>query len=345
MNAEVRNQLAREVLSATLSSSSSGEKASESSIEGGGDVFAANAIVASIKSGEYSRALKDVLYFAIQPLSSNDDDDNRGEGVLEEKEFALFLAGVCGLCLHQRANACGPPLHLEEEEEEEEGFANAILQAFRDDTFRDGGNGGFALNDAQNADGLLHGDVDGVFGSSRASIGEMDEEEKDRRRAKRRKRRAFEKVLSRDGEDASGRIEHPECLALAVECLVNSKQMMKRLEYVERDETLDVSARPSPMGRCRRAAAEALDGEETTNSNEEFHVVRDWFAARCALAHQRVLFGRTVTLRKRCLGFFARALEGLSRASSLVGDDEKKKIEDAHYLYGTCLVEASLMEH
>jgi tetratricopeptide (TPR) repeat protein len=38
-------------------------------------------------------------------------------------------------------------------------------------------------------------------------------------------------------------------------------------------------------------------------------------------------------------------LEGLSRASSLVGDDEKKKIEDAHYLYGTCLVEASLMEH
>ena len=221
-----------------------------------------------------------------------------------------------------------------------------ISQAFfRDDTFRDGGNGGFALNDAQNADGLLHGDVDGVFGSSRASIGEMDEEEKDRRRAKRRKRRAFEKVLSRDGEDASGRIEHPECLALAVECLVNSKQMMKRLEFVERDETLDVSARPSPMGRCRRAAAEALDGEETTNSNDEFHVVRDWFAARCALAHQRVLFGRTVTLRKQCLGFFARALEGLSRASSLVGDDEKKNIEDAHYLYGTCLVEASLMEH
>ena len=68
MNAEVRNQLAREVLSATLSSSSSGEKASESSIKGGGDVFAANAIVASIKSGEYSRALKDVLYFAIQPI-------------------------------------------------------------------------------------------------------------------------------------------------------------------------------------------------------------------------------------------------------------------------------------
>ncbi|CAL6283378.1 predicted protein [Bathycoccus prasinos] len=348
MNAEVRNQLAREVLRATLSSSSLGEKASESSIKGGGDdVFAASAmIVASIKSGEYSRALKSVLCFAFQPLSLN--NNNRGEEVLEEKEFALFLAGVCGLCLHQRANACGPPLHLEEEEEEEEeeeGFANAILQAFRDGTFRDGGNGGFALNDAQNADGLLHGDVDGVFGSSRASIGEMDEEEKDRRRAKRRKRRAFEKVLSRDGEDASGRIEHPECLALAVECLVNSKQMMKRLEFVERDETLDVSARPSPMGRCRRAAAEALDGEETTNSNEEFHVVRDWFAARCALAHQRVLFGRTVTLRKQCLGFFARALEGLSRASSLVGDNEKKKIEDAHYLYGTCLIEASLMEH
>ena len=37
---------------------------------------------------------------------------------MEDKEFALFLAGVCGLCLHQRANACGPPLHLEEDEEE-----------------------------------------------------------------------------------------------------------------------------------------------------------------------------------------------------------------------------------
>jgi len=206
MKAEVRNQLAREVLSATLSSSSLGEKASTSSIKGGGDVFAANAIVALIKSGEYSRALKDVLCFAIQPLSPN--NDNRGDEVLEDKEFALFLAGVCGLCLHQRANACGPPLHLEEDEE---GFANMISQAFfRDNAFRDCGGGGFALNDAQNDDGL-HGDVDGVFGSSRTSIGE-DEEKKDRRRSKRRKRRAFEKLLSRDGEDASGRIEHPECL-------------------------------------------------------------------------------------------------------------------------------------
>ena len=64
-----------------------------------------------------------------------------------------------------------------------------------------------------------------------------------------------------------------------------------------------------------------------------------------------------MTLRKLCLGFFARALEGLSRASpSLadVGDDEdndvsgsntKNKIEDVHYLYGACLIEASLMEH
>ena len=108
------------MLSATLSSSSLGEKASESSIKGGGDdVFAASAmIVASIKSGEYSRALKSVLCFATQPLSLN--NNNRGEEVLEDEEFALFLAGVCGLCLHQRANACGPPLHLEEEEEEEE---------------------------------------------------------------------------------------------------------------------------------------------------------------------------------------------------------------------------------
>lgn len=348
MKADVRNQLARDVLLATLSSSSTsfplGEEASTSSIKGGGDVFAANAIVALIKSGEYSRALKDVLCFAIQPSSPNNNNGGGGEEEVLEKEFAVFLAGVCGLCLHQRANACGPPLHLEEEEE---GFANMISRAFRDDTFRDGSGGGFALNDAQNDDdGLLNGD-DGVFGSSRTSIGE-DEEEKDRRRSKRRRRRVFEKLLSRDGEDASGRIEHPECLALAVECLVNSKQMMKRLEYVERDETLDVSARPSPMGRCRRAAAEALDGEETMNINEEFHVVRDWFAARCALAHQRVLFGRTVTLRKQCLGFFARALEGLSRDDDegrVQGDSTKKKIEDAHYLYGTCLIEASLMEH
>lgn len=348
MKADVRNQLARDVLLATLSSSSTsfplGEEASTSSIKGGGDVFAANAIVASIKSGEYSRALKDVLCFAIQPSSPNNNNGGGGGEEVLEKEFAVFLAGVCGLCLHQRANACGPPLHLEEEEE---GFANMISRAFRDDTFRDGSGGGFALNDAQNDDdGLLNGD-DGVFGSSRTSIGE-DEEEKDRRRSKRRRRRVFEKLLSRDGEDASGRIEHPECLALAVECLVNSKQMMKRLEYVERDETLDVSARPSPMGRCRRAAAEALDGEETMNINEEFHVVRDWFAARCALAHQRVLFGRTVTLRKQCLGFFARALEGLSRDDDegrVQGDSTKKKIEDAHYLYGTCLIEASLMEH
>lgn len=348
MKADVRNQLARDVLLATLSSSSKsfplGEEASTSSIKGGGDVFAANAIVALIKSGEYSRALKDVLCFAIQPSSPNNNNGGGGGEEVLEKEFAVFLAGVCGLCLHQRANACGPPLHLEEEEE---GFANMISRAFRDDTFRDGSGGGFALNDAQNDDdGLLNGD-DGVFGSSRTSIGE-DEEEKDRRRSKRRRRRVFEKLLSRDGEDASGRIEHPECLALAVECLVNSKQMMKRLEYVERDETLDVSARPSPMGRCRRAAAEALDGEETMNINEEFHVVRDWFAARCALAHQRVLFGRTVTLRKQCLGFFARALEGLSRDDDegrVQGDSTKKKIEDAHYLYGTCLIEASLMEH
>jgi hypothetical protein len=95
MNAEVRNQLAREVLLATLSSSSLGEKASESSIKGGGDdVFAASAmIVASIKSGEYSRALKSVLCFAFQPISLN--NNNRGEEVLEDKEFALFLAGVC----------------------------------------------------------------------------------------------------------------------------------------------------------------------------------------------------------------------------------------------------------
>lgn len=348
MKADVRNQLARDVLLATLSSSSKsvplGEEASTSSIKGGGDFFAANAIVALIKSGEYSRALKDVLCFAIQPSSPNNNNGGGGGEEVLEKEFAVFLAGVCGLCLHQRANACGPPLHLEEEEE---GFANMISRAFRDDTFRDGSGGGFALNDAQNDDdGLLNGD-DGVFGSSRTSIGE-DEEEKDRRRSKRRRRRVFEKLLSRDGEDASGRIEHPECLALAVECLVNSKQMMKRLEYVERDETLDVSARPSPMGRCRRAAAEALDGEETMNINEEFHVVRDWFAARCALAHQRVLFGRTVTLRKQCLGFFARALEGLSRDDDegrVQGDSTKKKIEDAHYLYGTCLIEASLMEH
>ena len=348
MKADVRNQLARDVLLATLSSSSKsfplGEEASTSSIKGGGDVFAANAIVALIKSGEYSRALKDVLCFAIQPSSPNNNNGGGGGEEVLEKEFAVFLAGVCGLCLHQRANACGPPLHLEEDEE---GFANMISRAFRDDTFRDGSGGGFALNDAQNDDdGLLNGD-DGVFGSSRTSIGE-DEEEKDRRRSKRRRRRVFEKLLSRDGEDASGRIEHPECLALAVECLVNSKQMMKRLEYVERDETLDVSARPSPMGRCRRAAAEALDGEETMNINEEFHVVRDWFAARCALAHQRVLFGRTVTLRKQCLGFFARALEGLSRDDDegrVQGDSTKKKIEDAHYLYGTCLIEASLMEH
>ena len=349
MKADVRNQLARDVLLATLSSSSKsfplGEEASTSSIKGGGDVFAANAIVALIKSGEYSRALKDVLCFAIQPSSPNNNNGGGGGEEVLEKEFAVFLAGVCGLCLHQRANACGPPLHLEEEEE---GFANMISRAFRDDTFRDGSGGGFALNDAQNDDdGLLNGDDGGVFGSSRTSIGE-DEEEKDRRRSKRRRRRVFEKLLSRDGEDASGRIEHPECLALAVECLVNSKQMMKRLEYVERDETLDVSARPSPMGRCRRAAAEALDGEETMNINEEFHVVRDWFAARCALAHQRVLFGRTVTLRKQCLGFFARALEGLSRDDDegrVQGDSTKKKIEDAHYLYGTCLIEASLMEH
>ena len=85
MNAEVRNQLAREVLFATLSSSTSlGEKASESSIKGGGDdVFAASAmIVASIKSGEYSRALKDVLCFAFQPLSPN--NNNKGEEVLED---------------------------------------------------------------------------------------------------------------------------------------------------------------------------------------------------------------------------------------------------------------------
>ena len=349
MNADVRNQLARDVLLATLSSSSKsvplGEEASTSSIKGGGDFFAANAIVALIKSGEYSRALKDVLCFAIQPSSPNNNNGGGGGEEVFEKEFAVFLAGVCGLCLHQRANACGPPLHLEEEEE---GFANMISRAFRDDTFRDGSGGGFALNDAQNDDdGLLNGDDGGVFGSSRTSIGE-DEEEKDRRRSKRRRRRVFEKLLSRDGEDASGRIEHPECLALAVECLVNSKQMMKRLEYVERDETLDVSARPSPMGRCRRAAAEALDGEETMNINEEFHVVRDWFAARCALAHQRVLFGRTVTLRKQCLGFFARALEGLSRDDDegrVQGDSTKKKIEDPHYLYGTCLIEASLMEH
>ena len=34
---------------------------------------------------------------------------------------------------------------------------------------------------------------------------------------------------------------------------------------MERDETLGVSARPSPMGRCRRAAAEALDGKRETN--------------------------------------------------------------------------------
>ena len=64
-----------------------------------------------------------------------------------------------------------------------------------------------------------------------------------------------------------------------------------------------------------------------------------------------------MTLRKLCLGF-ARALEGLSRASpSLadVGDDEnddvsgsnntKNKIEDLHWPYGACLIEASLMEH
>ena len=36
----------------------------------------------------------------------------------------------------------------------------------------------------------------------------------------------------------------------------------------------------------------------------------------------------------------------VTRASLLVGDDENESnIEDAHYLYGTCLVEASLMEH
>ena len=107
----------------------------------------------------------------------------------------------------------------------------------------------------------------------------------------------FETALSRDGEDASGRIEHPEYLAMAVECLINTEPMMKRVEYMEKDETLDVSARPSPIGRCRRIAKEALDAEEETGRNEErranndeFYVVRDWFAARCAVAHQRVLF-------------------------------------------------------
>ena len=58
----------------------------------------------------------------------------------------------------------------------------------------------------------------------------------------------FETALSLDGEDASGRIEHPEYLAMAVECLINTEPMMKRVEYMEKDETLDVSARPSPIG-------------------------------------------------------------------------------------------------
>ena len=328
-----RNQLAREVLYCTLSKATAAENdAREEEEKIPSSAFCAEA-VALMKRGRYSAALAEAdVCFAVLGY---DYECYRGNGAVseEDKAFAIFLAGACALLLHGRANAVGPP--LAEEYDECDGDVHVILQAMGD-----------------------KGGLGGRLGETSSSIGDTDEQ------AQKRRRRLFEKVLSRDGEDVSGRIEHPEYLAFAVECLVNSKQMMTRLEYMDNDETLDVSARPSPIGRCRRMAGEALTSEEeaTTTTNEgaklqspnnEFNIVRDWFAARCAVAHQRVLFGRTVTLRKQCLGFFARALEGLSRAS-LVGDEDtnrtdgssaEKNIKDAHYLLGACLIEASLMEH
>ena len=352
-----RNRLARAALGATLSSSSTSsalppldDDDDVDDVFGGGGskkkkkkIFCATAVECLVR-GEHAAALLDADVGKALFDDNDEKEDEKGGGVLlseEEREFGVFVAGVASLVLHVRANVVGPPptpsSRMDEEEttEEEEALMTRVFERClvkrRENWTRT-----------------------------------MDEGEKDDGTTKsKRRRRMFETALSRDGEDASGRIEHPEYLAMAVECLINTEPMMKRVEYMEKDETLDVSARPSPIGRCRRIAKEALDAEEETGRNEErranndeFYVVRDWFAARCAVAHQRVLFGRTVTLRKLCLGFFARALEGLSRASpSLadVGDDEnddvsgsnntKNKIEDVHYLYGACLIEASLMEH
>ena len=338
-----RNRLARAALGATLSSSTSSSStlSLDDDVFGGGGskkkkVFCATAVERLVR-GEHAAALLD----ADVEKALFDDDDEKGGLSEEEREFGVFVAGVASLVLHVRANVVGPPptpSRTDEEETTEEEEEEALMtRVFERRLVKRRENWTRTMDEGEKEDGTTKS---------------------------KRRRRMFETALSRDGEDASGRIEHPEYLAMAVECLINTEPMMKRVEYMEKDETLDVSARPSPIGRCRRIARKALDSEEERGRNEErranndeFYVVRDWFAARCAVTHQRVLFGRTVTLRKLCLGFFARALEGLSRASpSLadVGDDEdndvsgsntKNKIEDVHYLYGACLIEASLMEH
>ena len=272
--------------------------------------------------GEYESAIEsDQVRECLMRRINASDDGYDGDD-----EFGVFVAGVAALMMHVRVNVTGPPVrHVDVSDDVSDDFLSEFLRKVRG-----------AKNDE--GDRFESGEESG-----------------------RNKGKMLIDTLAVDGEDVSGVVQHPKYLCLAVWCFMLSDDRCS--DDVKFMDDCDVGS--SSVTKCAKIL-ETYNLEKKQNEKEryygaDFYIVRDWFAARTALAHQRVLFGRTLSLRRLCLGYFARAIEALSRRRKTLEnrtttptttttredeeDDEDRLVTDARYLSGACLVEASLMEH
>ena len=179
--------------------------------------------------------------------------------------------------------------------------------------------------------------------------------------------------LAVDGEDLVGKCRLPQYLLLASALLVDrSARRTEALVAADVTAATLADARAAAARAARRAAgagagrvrlwAEPLEASvETSVETTVTPPSCAWWSARAVLAHQRLLSGRSPTLRRRALGAAAAALASFApenQPARAFGDARAGCLADAsdtsaasgeapthRLLASMCLLEAALMEH
>ena len=184
--------------------------------------------------------------------------------------------------------------------------------------------------------------------------------------------------LAVDGEDLVGKCRLPQYLLLANALLV--ERCAQRTDALVGEEVTGATladARAAAARDARRAAgagagrvrlwSEPLEPDGTAEGSDSETVIppsRAWWSARVVLAHQRLMSGRSPTLRRRALGSAAAALAafapenkparafGAARGFVAAAEGSESGIANPtpetasqRLLASMCLLEAALMEH